>query len=120
MRTAVVGCGYWGSKHVRVLHSILGSEQVVLCDPRQERLSSLKSSYPGVTTFTSVDDALDSIDAAIIAVPPSAHAPLASRLMRAGKHVLVEKPLALRVDDALGAQLHRRRDGGQPRGRAHL
>ncbi|MDQ0381547.1 Gfo/Idh/MocA family protein [Amycolatopsis thermophila] len=94
LRVAVVGCGYWGSKHVRVLHSIDEVERVVLVDGAQERLSSLSRSYPGAAAFTALTDALPEIDAAVIATPPTTHVPLALEAIAAGKHVLVEKPLA--------------------------
>lgn len=101
MRVAVIGCGYWGSKHARVLQAMLGTDHVTLVDRDPTRLEALADKYPGVETRHSVDAALADVDAAIVAVPPSLHAPIAEQLMRAGKHVLVEKPLALTVDDSV-------------------
>lgn len=101
MRVAVVGCGYWGSKHVRVIQSVLGSEQLVIVDPRPDRLASLTAAYPGVESHSTIAAALDQIDAAVVATSPSSHAALAMSLMSAGKHVLVEKPFALTLEDAL-------------------
>jgi predicted dehydrogenase len=94
LRVAVVGCGYWGSKHVRVLHSTEGVDQVVLVDAHETRLQTLARSYPNALTFTSLDQALPYVDAIVVATPPTSHVPIALRAIAAGKHVLVEKPLA--------------------------
>jgi predicted dehydrogenase len=94
LRVGVVGCGYWGSKHVRVLHSTDGVDQVVLIDGSTERLRSLARSYPAAQAFTNLADALPHIDALVVATPPTTHVPLALEAITAGKHVLVEKPLA--------------------------
>src|SRR6266480_2394775 len=94
LRIAVIGCGYWGSKHVRVLHSTDGVEQVVLVDSRQDRLASLARSYPAARVFSRLQDALPHVDAVVVATPPSTHVPVALQAIEAGKHVLVEKPLA--------------------------
>jgi predicted dehydrogenase len=94
LRVAVVGCGYWGSKHVRVLHSTDGVDQVVLVDANEVRLQNLARSYPNTLAFTSLDQALPHVDAIVVATPPTSHVPIALRAIAAGKHVLVEKPLA--------------------------
>lgn len=100
MRIAVIGCGYWGSKHVRVLHQSLGVERLVIVDPQTERLRALRANYPGIEAHTRIEDALRSIDAAVLATPASSHAPIGISLMEAGKHLLVEKPLATSVAEA--------------------
>jgi predicted dehydrogenase len=100
VRVAVVGCGYWGSKHVRVLSSDADVEQVVLVDPRQERRDDLTRSFPATVGVPTLQEALALVDAVVIATPPTSHAELGLRALRAGKHVLVEKPLATTVQDA--------------------
>src|SRR6266568_4391407 len=94
LRIAVVGCGYWGSKHVRVLHSIDGVDEVALVDAEQSRLASLARAYPGARSFSTLRAALPHIDAVVVATPPSSHVAVALQAIDAGKHVLVEKPLA--------------------------
>jgi len=94
MRIGVVGCGYWGSRHLRVLHQILDVEQVVAVDGRTEALVMAKRAFPGTRTFGSLAAALPHVDALIIATPPTTHEAVALTAMRAGKHVLVEKPMA--------------------------
>jgi predicted dehydrogenase len=94
LRIAVVGCGYWGSKHVRVLHSTDGVDQVALVDGEPSRLANLSRTYPGAPTFESLRAALPHVDAVVVATPPSSHVAVALQAIDAGKHVLVEKPLA--------------------------
>ncbi len=100
---AVIGCGYWGAKHVRVLSSLASVARVVAVDADERRLQALDDTIPGLATFTSVDDAIPHVDAAIIATPPTTHVPLGLRLIAAGKHVMVEKPLATSVEGARAA-----------------
>jgi predicted dehydrogenase len=100
LRVAVVGCGYWGSKHVRVLHTTEGVDQVVLVDGHKERLSSLARNYPGAPTFSNLSDALPHIDAVVIATPPTTHVPIGLQAIAAGKHALIEKPLAPTAEEA--------------------
>ncbi len=94
LSVAVVGCGYWGSKHVRVLHSTDGVDRVVLVDAQEERLTQLSRAFPSALRFTTLREALPHIDAVVVATPPSTHVPVALEAIAAGKHVLVEKPLA--------------------------
>ena len=100
MRIAVVGCGYWGSKHVRVLCGMNSVSHVYVVDERRELVDSLLIDFPSATGHTSLDEVLDETEAVVIATPPEAHAALASQAMEAGKHVLVEKPLAAKRSEA--------------------
>ena len=100
LRVGVVGCGYWGSKHLRVLASLSNVDQVVAIDPREDRITSLLRSFPGARGFENLTAALPYVDAVVIATPPTTHVPLALAAIAAGKHVLVEKPLATTAADA--------------------
>lgn len=100
IRVGVVGCGYWGSKHARVLSAEPTVEQLVFVDPRPERRDDLLRSFPHAVATSSMQDALPKVDALVIATPAATHADLALRAIAAGKHVLVEKPLATDVHDA--------------------
>lgn len=101
LRIAVVGCGYWGSKHVRVLSQQPGVE-VVLVDLDERRREALAQAFPAASlSFARLEDALGMIDAAVIATKPTTHHALAATALAAEVHVLVEKPLATSIPDAL-------------------
>ncbi|MGZ4579313.1 MAG: Gfo/Idh/MocA family protein [Nocardioidaceae bacterium] len=100
MRVGVVGCGYWGSKHVRTLGSLESVSEVVAIDPDVDRVASLFRTVGGMASYPTVASALGAVDAVVIATPPSTHLPLALEAIAAGKHVMVEKPLAPSVAEA--------------------
>jgi predicted dehydrogenase len=100
MRVAVLGCGYWGSKHVRVLQALPAVERVVAVDTRRDRLAALQRSFPTIDVCERYEDALDRVDAVVIATPPQSHIDLALQAMYAKRAVLVEKPLATSTPDA--------------------
>ncbi len=99
VRVAVVGYGYWGSKHMRVLSSMPGV-QVTIVEQDPERIAEARRSYPAAESAHRLDDVLQQVDAVVVATPPSAHAEVALQALRHGRHVLVEKPLATTVNDA--------------------
>ena len=72
-RIALVGCGYWGSKHARVLHAAEGVAEVVLVDSREDRLWNLSRSYKTARCFPALRPALPHVDAVVVASPPSTH-----------------------------------------------
>lgn len=98
-RIAVVGYGYWGSKHVRVLNSIPGVH-VTVVDAHTDRRAEAASAFPATRSAADLVDVLDDIDAVLVATPPGSHAAIAELALDAGKHVLVEKPLTTSVEDA--------------------
>ena len=99
VRVAVVGYGYWGSKHMRVLSSMPGVH-VTIVEQVPERIAEARRSYPAAESAHRLDDVLQRVDAVVVATPPSAHAEIALQALRHGRHALVEKPLATTVDDA--------------------
>jgi predicted dehydrogenase len=107
---AVVGCGYWGSKHVRVLSGLPDVEAVVVVDPDTRATDAIRSAFPHVIAVAELSEAFDFIDAVIVATPPRDHARIAFEALRAGKPVMVEKPLATTLEDArrLAAEADRR------------
>jgi predicted dehydrogenase len=94
MEIGVVGCGYWGSKHLRVLQSLPGVDHVVAIDGSPDRLGAVAESFPTAGRADRLEDALDGLDALVVATPPLSHVPLATQGIEAGCAVLVEKPLA--------------------------
>lgn len=99
---AVVGCGYWGVNYVRVFSELPGVRVAAICDPRRERLEEVGRRFPGAPRTTELDRALDlaGVDAAVICTSATTHHDVASRCLEAGKHVLVEKPMATDPADA--------------------
>jgi predicted dehydrogenase len=91
-KVGVLGYGYWGSKHVRVL-SAIPDVDVVVIENQIERLAAAGLAFPNAKCIVNLDQALDEVDAVIIATAASTHAALARRCISAGVHVLVEKPL---------------------------
>lgn len=100
MRVGIVGCGYWGSKHVRVYSIHPDVSKVVAIDSRPQIRQAIVAEYPQVEVRATLGDALDDIDAVVVATPPESHFDVAAEAMTAGKHVLIEKPMATTVGDA--------------------
>ncbi len=102
IRVGVIGYGYWGPNLVRNFMGAQGSGVVAVCDSREERLSPLRKIYPTLRTFNNPDELIQDgeVEAVVIATPVSSHFELAMAALRAGKHVLVEKPLASNSDQA--------------------
>lgn len=102
-RVAVIGCGYWGPNLIRNFSALEESTLAAICDRDEARLAPLRRQYPAVRVATDAAAVLadPDIDAVAIATPVETHFPLAEAALRAGKHVLVEKPLTRRVDEAL-------------------
>ncbi|MGH4007485.1 MAG: Gfo/Idh/MocA family protein [Pseudonocardiaceae bacterium] len=98
VRVAVVGYGYWGSKHMRVLSSMPGVH-VTIVEKDPERIAEARRSYPAAESARRLDDVLPRVDAVVVATPPSTHAEVALQALRHGRHTLVEKPLATTVED---------------------
>ena len=92
----VVGYGYWGPNLVRNFMADAGTRVVAVSDRNGERLAEVRRLYPGVGTTTEPRDLFRNpeIDAVAIATPVASHFDLARDALRAGKHVLVEKPIA--------------------------
>ena len=99
----IVGYGYWGPNLLRNFSEVPGCRVVSVSDLRDARLAQVRSRYPAVTTTGSFGDLLvdTQIDAIVIATPVCTHFDLAMQALRAGKHVLVEKPMAMTSADAL-------------------
>jgi predicted dehydrogenase len=101
IRIGVVGVGYWGSKELRVMQSTPGVASVVAIDARLPLLSGMAHLLASGRGFMSLQDALPHLDAVVISTPPATHVPLGLEAIRAGKHVLIEKPVATTAAGAL-------------------
>jgi predicted dehydrogenase len=96
LRVAVVGCGYWGPNLARNFSSLPDCRLTDVCDMNKSRLAHLKSLYPNVETHVSFEKMLSEreLDAIVIATPVHLHHPLGLKSLSAGKHVMIEKPMA--------------------------
>lgn len=96
LRIAVVGAGYWGPNLVRNFRGAPDWDLVAVCDLDESRARKVVGARSTVEVETSLDRLLarDDIDAVAIATPARTHAPIALAAIAAGKHVVVEKPLA--------------------------
>jgi len=96
LRAAVIGAGYWGPNLARNFRSSPDWDLVAVCDLDESRARSVVGPRSTVEVMTSADDLLarDDVDAVAIATPASSHAALATAALRAGKHVVIEKPIA--------------------------
>jgi predicted dehydrogenase len=102
VRVGVVGLGYWGPNLARNFDRLPGAELVWLCDGDDAVRERAAAAFPSARATPDLDDLLDDpeLDAVVIATPVPTHAPLAERVLAAGKHCFVEKPLAQSAADA--------------------
>jgi len=93
----VIGCGYWGPNLIRNFTHLKDSEVLICADLDEGRLAHMKSLYPQLETTTDYTLLLarEDLDAIVIATPPETHHKFAIEALEAGKHVFVEKPLAV-------------------------
>src|SRR4051812_18969547 len=109
----VVGLGYWGPNLARNFAALPGARLAWLCDERAEMRERHGASFPQARLTGELDDLLDDpgLDAVVLATPVPTHAELAIRVLEAGKHCFVEKPLAQSVADAERAVAAAERSG---------
>jgi predicted dehydrogenase len=99
LRVGVVGVGHIGREHARIYSRLPNVEFVGLCDLDAQVAEKLAQKH-GVKAFSSVQALAGVIDAATISTPTNTHHEIAGQLLRAGKHVLIEKPIADSTEQA--------------------
>lgn len=100
IRVALIGYGYWGPNYARVFNELSGTSLSAICETNVLRLQQALSRYPQIDGYTDMGEILHrkDIDAVIISTPASTHFKLAQAALEAGRHVLVEKPMALSIE----------------------
>jgi UDP-N-acetyl-2-amino-2-deoxyglucuronate dehydrogenase len=99
IRYGIVGCGHIAKKHVAAIAAVEGAELTAVCDTNEERLKEF--AVDGVRGYTDLSEMLKSdIDVVNICTPSGLHADLTVQAANAKKHVIVEKPMALTLEDA--------------------
>lgn len=100
---AQVGAGAWGQNHIRIFSSLKDCYLKICCDKRKETLKKISDNFnQELKLTTNFEDILqdDKVEAVVIATSASDHASLAIKALSSGKHVFVEKPLALNLQDS--------------------
>ena len=100
VRVGVVGAGGWGARVVENFHKI--GALAAICEVREEQRALLASRYPDTPVFATVEQMLGEADVAgvVVATPPHLHHPVAAAALRAGRDVLVEKPMTIESREA--------------------
>ena len=102
IRIGVVGLGYWGPNLARNFDGLPDAELAWICDESEDVLQRVASRFPGARATRSLADLVEDpeLDAVVIATPVPTHAEVALRVLEAGKHCFVEKPLAQSTEEA--------------------
>lgn len=102
LRVGVLGLGWQGGSHLANFETLAEAELVAICDRDAERLQARAAEYPGAATYADYEALLanPAVDAVAIVLPDHLHRQAAVAALEAGKHVLLEKPMALSVADA--------------------
>ncbi len=112
IRIAVVGYGYWGPNLARNFHQLQGAELIYVVDQNADARARAQRLY-GCKTAERLDDILTdpTLDAVVIATPARTHYMLAQMALDAGKHLFVEKPLTMDVNEGEQLVAHARQSG---------
>jgi len=99
LRVALIGYGYWGPNYARVFNELPDTELVAICEVDSVKLRRAKLRHSRAMAHIEIRDVLDdkSIEAVIVSTPPSTHYELARLFLESGRHVLLEKSMALTV-----------------------
>lgn len=102
VRVGLLGYGAIGHEHSRAVRSVEGLTLTAVCDTSTARREAAEAVAPSIATTGDADALLarDDVDLVVVSTPPSTHASWALRAIRAGKHVVVEKPFAIRAEEA--------------------
>jgi scyllo-inositol 2-dehydrogenase (NADP+) len=102
IRVGLLGYGAIGHEHSRAVRSVAGMELTAVGDAAPERLVAAREHAPGVSCHADGERLLadPSVDLVVVSTPPNSHAAWAMAALRSGKHVIVEKPFALRTEEA--------------------
>ncbi len=102
LQVGIVGAGYWGPNLIRNVARLPNAHPRWVCDLSRSCLSRIKDQYPSTSVTEDLEDLLgdEELAAVILATPTETHAELGLRILEAGKHLMVEKPLATTVRDA--------------------
>ncbi|KKK38715.1 oxidoreductase [Mesobacillus campisalis] len=100
MKFAIIGCGFIAKKHATAIKQIPDAELVAVCDKVESAMTPYTEEY-GVNTYTDMGMMLENetIDAVCICTPSGFHAPVAEAVAKAKKHIVLEKPIAMTIEE---------------------
>ncbi|MEK9727555.1 MAG: Gfo/Idh/MocA family oxidoreductase [Candidatus Margulisiibacteriota bacterium] len=101
INVGLIGVGYWGPNLLRNLYALPNCRLKTVCDMSQDRCEFVSKNYPNVHVTSNVNEILNDTDitAVVIATPVKTHFDLSIKCLNAGKHILVEKPMATTIDE---------------------
>ena len=101
INVGVIGCGQWGPNHIRIFSQLPNARAVMCADLSEQRLKTIKESFPNIHVVTDYKVVLRNpeVHAVCIASPTNTHFTFAKEALEYGKHVLCEKPLALKAEE---------------------
>ncbi len=102
IRVAMIGYGAIGFEHGTAITQVPGLEYSLVCDRNEARLAIARQAFPGVRTCLDFEQVAEDpeIDLVIVSTPPNTHAAISMQMLRAGKHVVSEKPFCLMTEEA--------------------
>jgi len=102
VRIGVVGLNYWGPNLARNVDRLPGAELAWCCDLDEQVLAKAQTQFPDARHTRDLDEVLadEAVEAVIVATSVPTHYELGKRVLQAGKHAFIEKPMALRAADA--------------------
>ncbi len=101
VRTAVIGCGRWGMNYVRVLDELPEAGVEYVFDADTARMERVLERFPHIKAAATMEELIDGVEAVVVATPASTHHEVVKSALLKDRHVLVEKPIALTVEDTV-------------------
>src|SRR5699024_1541532 len=101
MNFAIIGCGFIDEKHAKAIENIDGAKLVAVCDTIPENMTPYVEKYDAAA-YENINEMLEheQIDVVCICTPTGSHAPIALQVAQAKKHIILEKPIAMTLEDA--------------------
>lgn len=101
IKFAIIGCGSIGQRHIAVLDAEENAEIVAICDIDERKCQKISETYRQIPYYADYETMLNSVDADVVNIctPHGLHAPMCIAAAKAKKHILVEKPMAISIED---------------------
>lgn len=98
----IIGCGHWGTNHIRIFNASTEAKVKICCDKDKNRLNALRIAYPDLNVTSDYKNIINNrnIDAVVVATPTATHYQIVKSALLNGKHVLCEKPLCINENES--------------------